>query len=114
LENEQFKEQFANRFMQLVFTNFSYQNTKPYFDYIKEALMPEVPNQIERFNYPSSFSVWENYCMPVIDWFLRERPGRIIEELNTFLSQIANPKAVPAWTFEKDFELLKIIDQIEA
>ena len=24
--------------------------------------------------------------MPVIDWFLRERPGRIIEELNTFLS----------------------------
>lgn len=86
LENEQFKEQFANRFMQLVFTNFSYQSTKPYFDYIKETLMPEVPNQIERFNYPNSFSVWENYCMPVIDWFLRERPERIIEELNTFLS----------------------------
>ena len=30
------------------------------------------------------------------------------------MAQIANPTAVPAWTFEKDFELLKIIDQIEA
>ena len=44
--------------------------------------------------------------------FITENPYR--EELNTFLTQIANPKAVPAWTFEKDFELLKIIDQIEA
>lgn len=44
--------------------------------------------------------------------FITENPYR--EELNAFLSQIANPAAVPAWTFEKDFELLKIIDQIEA
>jgi len=44
--------------------------------------------------------------------FITENPYR--EELNAFLTQIANPKAVPAWTFEKDFELLKIIDQIEA
>lgn len=44
--------------------------------------------------------------------FITENPYR--EELNAFLVQIANPKAVPAWTFEKDFELLKIIDQIEA
>ena len=44
--------------------------------------------------------------------FITENPYR--EELNAFLAQIANPKSVPAWTFEKDFELLKIIDQIEA
>lgn len=44
--------------------------------------------------------------------FITENPYR--EELNAFLAQIANPKVVPAWTFEKDFELLKIIDQIEA
>ena len=44
--------------------------------------------------------------------FITENPYR--EELNAFLAQIANPKAVPAWTFEKDFDLLKIIDQIEA
>lgn len=44
--------------------------------------------------------------------FITENPYR--EELNAFLAQIANPNAVPAWTFEKDFELLKVIDQIEA
>lgn len=44
--------------------------------------------------------------------FITENPYR--EELNTFLAQITNPELVPAWTFEKDFELLKIIDQIEA
>lgn len=44
--------------------------------------------------------------------FITENPYR--EELNAFLSQITNPTAVPAWTFEKDYDLLKIIDQIEA
>jgi hypothetical protein len=44
--------------------------------------------------------------------FITENPYR--EELNAFLAQIASPTAVPAWTFEKDFDLLKIIDQIEA
>ena len=44
--------------------------------------------------------------------FITENPYR--EELNAYLAQIANPKAVPAWTFDKDFELLKIIDKIEA
>ena len=44
--------------------------------------------------------------------FITENPYR--EELNAFLAQIANPTIEPAWTFEKDFELLKIIDQIES
>ena len=44
--------------------------------------------------------------------FITENPYR--EELKAFLDQIADPKAEPAWTFEKDFELLKVIDQIEA
>ncbi|MBR4381552.1 MAG: Gfo/Idh/MocA family oxidoreductase [Bacteroidaceae bacterium] len=44
--------------------------------------------------------------------FITENPYR--EELNAFLTQIANPTVVPAWTFEKDYDLLKIIDQIES
>ena len=85
LENERFKEQFAYRFNQLASTTFSYQNTKPYFDYIKQTLQSEVPNQMERFNSPSSYSTWEWYCMAVIDRFLSDRPVSIIEELNAFL-----------------------------
>ena len=44
--------------------------------------------------------------------FITENPYR--EELNAFLAQIANPKQKPAWDFEKDLEVLKTIDQIEA
>ena len=44
--------------------------------------------------------------------FVSENPYR--EELNAFLTQISNPTKKPAWDFEKDIELLKIIDQIEA
>jgi hypothetical protein len=86
LENEHFKEQFVHRFNELVSTTFSYQNTKPYFDYIKQTLQDEVPNQIERFHCPETYSTWENYCMPVIDFFLRERPENILEALDDFVS----------------------------
>lgn len=44
--------------------------------------------------------------------FITENPYR--EEINAFLAQVADPTKKPAWDFEKDTELLKIIDQIEA
>lgn len=44
--------------------------------------------------------------------FITENPYR--EEINAFLAQVADPTQKPAWDFEKDIELLKIIDQIEA
>ena len=86
LENEHFKEQFASRFNQLAATTFAYQSTKSYFDYIYETLRDEVPSQIERFNNPANYLTWEYYCMAVIDRFLRERPGGIIDELNALMS----------------------------
>lgn len=86
LENDHFKAQFSSRFNQLVHSTFSYQNTKPYFDYIKATLKDEVPNQSHRFGSPSSYSTWQYYCMRVIDEFLSERPEAIIDSLNGFLS----------------------------
>ena len=86
LENEHFKEQFANQFNQLVYSTLSYQNTKPYFDYIKATLTNEVPNQSHRFGTPSTYSTWLYYSMRVIDEFLSERPEAIIGSLNGFLS----------------------------
>lgn len=86
LENDHFREQFASRFNELSATVFDYQNTKPYFDYIKQTLRFEVPNQTERFHSPSSFSTWEWYCMAVINTFLCNRPSAILKQLNDFLS----------------------------
>ena len=86
LENPRFRERFARRFNQLIATKLSYENTKPYFDYIKQTLQGEVPNQIARINMPDNYATWEYYSMAVIDKFLRERPEKIIDELNQFLS----------------------------
>ena len=86
LENEHFREQFASRFNQLVLSTLSYENTKPYFDYIKATLTNEVPNQSHRFGTPSTYSTWLYYSMRVIDEFLSERPEAIIGSLNGFLS----------------------------
>lgn len=86
LENEHFKAQFSSRFNELVHSTFSYQNTKPYFDYIKATLQGEVPNQSHRFGSPSNYSNWVYYCMYAIDKFLSERPENIIAALNGFLS----------------------------
>ena len=102
LENEQFREQFASRFNELASSRFSYQNTKPYYDYIYQVLQPEVPNQVERFNCPQSYSTWEGYCMPVIDYFLRERPEKIIETLSDFLS-VDEPLAVAVGCYPNPF-----------
>lgn len=44
--------------------------------------------------------------------FITENPYR--EELNAFIAQVANPQQKPAWDFEKDLAVLKVIDQIEA
>ena len=44
--------------------------------------------------------------------FITENQYR--SELQSFLNQIQDPTILPAWDFEKDKELLKIIDKIEA
>lgn len=44
--------------------------------------------------------------------FITENPYR--EEINAFFAQVADPMKKAFWDFEKDIELLKIIDQIEA
>jgi hypothetical protein len=93
LESETFKMRFSSRFNELAVTVFDYQNTKPFFDYIKQTLRFEVPNQTERFHSPSSFSTWEWYCMAVIDNFLSNRPATIITLLNEFLSVEEPPVA---------------------
>ena len=43
--------------------------------------------------------------------FVTENPYR--EEINAFLEQIDNPLFQPAWDFERDYDLLSIIDEIE-
>lgn len=102
LENDGFKSQFCNQFNHLAATTFAYHNTKPYFDYIYQTLQPEVPNQIQRFNYPHAITNWENYCMPVVNYFLMLRPEQVVGELNDFL-YIEEPSAAMAECYPNPF-----------
>lgn len=43
--------------------------------------------------------------------FVTENPYR--EEINAFLSQVSDSSKKPLWDFDKDWELLKVIDHIE-
>ena len=102
LENESFMTRFCDRFNRLAFTTFSYENTKPYFDYITQQLRDEVPNQVERFNKPHAYSTWENYCIVVHDHFLRDRSERIVMELNDFLS-VEEPSTISVQCYPNPF-----------
>ena len=87
IENDDFRQRFEERFLELASTNFAYENTKPFYDYIKSELQGEITNQIARFGSPpNSYSWWENYSMYLIRNFLSQRCEKIIEQLFEFLS----------------------------
>ena len=68
----------------------------------------DIENKIEKkIEFEDASEHVEGYAA-----FITENPYR--EELNAFLAQIKNPANLPAWNFEKDLEILKVIDQIEA
>ena len=68
----------------------------------------DIENKIEKkIEFEDASEHVEGYAA-----FITENPYR--EELSAFLAQIENPANLPDWNFEKDLEILKVIDQIEA
>lgn len=68
----------------------------------------DIENKIEKkIEFEDASEHMEGYAA-----FITENPYR--EELSAFLKQIENPANLPAWNFEKDLEILNVIDQIEA
>ena len=84
MENDDFKLQFNTRFHELLGTTFSYEVTKPIFDYIQETIIDEVPFQSDRFGFPRSLDSWDE-DMRNVDWFLHHRCEMIQEPLEMLL-----------------------------
>ena len=84
MENDDFKLQFNTRFHELLGTTFSYEVTKPIFDYIQEIIIDEVPFQSDRFGFPRSLDSWDE-DMRNVDWFLHHRCEMIQEPLEMLL-----------------------------
>lgn len=66
-----------------------------------------IEKQVKTIEFTDASEHMEGYAT-----FVTENPYR--EEINAFLAQVADPAKQAAWDFDKDFELLKVIDQIEA
>ena len=84
LENWEFKQQFNNRFYELLNTAFDYSETGQIFDHIRSAVEAEVPYQSERFAYPTSVDSW-NEDMAQVNWFLMRRSESILPILEGFV-----------------------------
>ena len=97
LTNRTFCRIFSARFHELCRTSFQYVNTIVYKQQIADEISGEIQNQINRFNYPSSYESWAD-ALSDIDTFLLLRPTKVvdfIEDLipvslmqNTFDSEI--------------------------
>lgn len=74
-----------------------------------DSLVEYYPDKKEeqKYSFEDASEHVEGYAS-----FITENQYR--DELNAYLGQIANPCLETAWSFEKDFEILKLIDQIEA
>lgn len=84
LENEEFKQQFNDRFHELLSTVFDYSFTGVLYDQIKMSLEPEIPFQVARFGLPESVSVW-NGNMEMVKFFLMNRVAELQYVLDDFL-----------------------------
>ena len=76
MENATFKAQFLSRFYELLGSTFSYSNTRVFYEEIHDLLQDEIPNQIARYDNPSSFSEWER-VMNKVNRFLSKRAADI-------------------------------------
>ncbi len=84
LENDDFCHEFYYRFHELLNTVFSYSNTGPMFETIKNTLASEIPFQSARFGCPNSVSDWYTN-MGITQWFLMKRCESVFPVLDEFL-----------------------------
>ncbi|MGB0933175.1 MAG: CotH kinase family protein [Lishizhenia sp.] len=83
LENKTFKTNFIQRYTELLHTTFSTAQTLPILTELKNQLSPSIPDQIERWGYPSSLADWEQDISNLSE-FLTERPCYVINNMIAF------------------------------
>ena len=87
--NEQFRHRFVTRFDELLNDRFQYSTTRPFYDSIKEAIMPEIPSQSQRFGIPLSIEEWMD-AMLQVQWFLMHRVEYIYPVIGGFTASDEN------------------------
>jgi len=98
LENESFQEQFFDRMQELVNSQLGYQTTSLHLDECYRVLNPEIGNQLKRFSFPSSYTLWREK-MNNIDRFLLTRNREIQHHVRHSFGKSLNIEA-PASTIK--------------
>ena len=84
LNNSEFKYRFRNRFIQLMSDPLRYEQITPRFNALCSLVEAEVPNQSNRFGFPSSVSKWEE-DVDHVDAHLRSLNQVMRQRLEHFL-----------------------------
>ena len=89
LENKEFTDRFLYRFSELLTSQFTYRETKAYFEDAAALVRDEVPAQCERFGLPWSIKKWEN-DITVVRRFLMTRAENMLDRLDAFFESENN------------------------
>ncbi len=73
LENPSFKNQFINRYADLLNTTFLPERMLNRIDLSKQALAPEMPEHINRWKQPANLTKWNEEIQIMVD-FVQQRP----------------------------------------
>lgn len=86
IENPVFLSRFTERFHELMSDQLQYSYIAPYFNMLREIVRAEIPNQCERFGFPSDVDEWERDINHV-NYFLLALNEWMTTELNEFYEQ---------------------------
>ena len=86
IENPVFLDRFKERFIELMSDQLQYSYIAPYFNTLREIIRDEIPNQCQRFGFPSEVDQWER-DMNHVYYFLRSLNERMLTELLEFYEQ---------------------------
>lgn len=86
IENPVFLDRFKERFIELMSGQLQYSYIAPYFNMLREAIRDEIPNQCQRFGFPSDVDQWER-DMTHVYYFLCSLNERMLTGLLEFYEQ---------------------------
>ncbi|MFW6309810.1 MAG: CotH kinase family protein, partial [Prolixibacteraceae bacterium] len=86
LNNDDFMKRFLERYAEVLHTEFNTERMVEKLEKVKKMYEAELPHHISRWNYPESFSRWENDIENELLSFIVGRPCAVAENITEFFN----------------------------
>ena len=93
LENEDFVSALYSRFVELMDTRLNYSHTGPLLATLSACINDEVPNQSDRFHFPTDMSKWSEH-LNQIDTYLQDRNQNMELQIEAFMNVLSHEAPV--------------------